>query len=91
MLLRYMTPNAAIRPVEIKRSAPPPRPAAASATSVSKSVFVSNLPSDPSVVSCDVLRDAFGHCGDITNVVHFTCNSSSVLMHNFGFCYSFSP
>jgi hypothetical protein len=62
-------PHVFIRPVEIKRSAPPPRIASASDTSGSKSVFVSNLPTDGSVLSIEALQDAFGHCGSITNVV----------------------
>jgi hypothetical protein len=59
------------RPVEIKRSAPPPRPSGGggSGSGSGKSVFVSNLPTDASIVSCDLLRDAFGHCGTIANVV----------------------
>ena len=60
------------RPVEIKRSAPPPRPSGGGGGGGGgggKSVFVSNLPTDASIVSCDLLRDAFGHCGTIANVV----------------------
>jgi hypothetical protein len=64
----YSVSHGQYRPVEIKRSAPPPRPSA-STGGISKTVFVSNLPTDTSVVSIDVLRDAFGHCGAITNVV----------------------
>jgi hypothetical protein len=57
------------RPVEIKRSAPPPRPSGGGGGGGGKSVFVSNLPTDAGIVSCDLLRDAFGHCGTIANVV----------------------
>ena len=58
------------RPVEIKRSAPPPRPPPSTgSSSSSNSVFISNLPTDAAVVSSELLRDAFAHCGTITNVV----------------------
>jgi hypothetical protein len=56
-----------IRPVEIKRSAPPLRTPATASNG--KSVFISNLPTDASLVTDTMLRDAFAHCGAITSVV----------------------
>ena len=54
--------------MEIKRCDPPTRNVGGGSSS-SKSVFVSNLPTDASIVTSDVLRDAFVHCGSIANVV----------------------
>jgi RNA recognition motif-containing protein len=68
-----------IRPVEIKRSLPPPRASGSSGSSSnSTSVFVSNLPTDPSIVSSELLRDAFAHCGTITSVV-IPCPSALIV------------